>query len=58
MESHGTSGEIQITQATYDIIKDDFNCSYQGIIHVKGKGDMKVWFVLNRNLSAKKESWK
>jgi adenylate cyclase len=58
MESNGTSGEIQITQATYDLIKDDFNCSYQGIIHVKGKGDMKVWFVLNRNLLAKKESWK
>lgn len=48
MESHGKTGEIQITQTTYELIKDDFNCSSQGTIHVKGKGDIKVWVVLDR----------
>lgn len=50
MESHGNSGVIQITQATYDLIKDDFNCTPQGLVNVKGKGEMNVWFVLDRKL--------
>ncbi len=48
MESHGNSGMIQITQATYELIKDDFNCSPQGMVNVKGKGEMNVWFVVDR----------
>ena len=48
MESHGNSGVIQITQATYELIKDDFNCAPQGMVNVKGKGEMNVWFVLDR----------
>jgi guanylate cyclase len=47
MESHGTGGAIQITESTYDLIKDDFLCEPQGIISVKGKGEMNVWYVLN-----------
>jgi class 3 adenylate cyclase len=45
MESHGVSGTIQITQATYELIKDDFACEPRGAVHVKGKGDMQVWLV-------------
>ncbi len=46
MESHGAGGLIQITEATYDLIKDDFICESHGAIQVKGKGEMKVWYVL------------
>jgi guanylate cyclase len=45
MESHGAGGAIQITHATYDLIKDDFACEPRGTVNVKGKGDMDVWFV-------------
>jgi guanylate cyclase len=45
MESHGTGGEIQITQSTYELIKDDFECEPRGKIYVKGKGEMDVWHV-------------
>ncbi len=45
MESNGKGGSIQITQATYDLIKDDFICDPQGSIEVKGKGKMDVWHV-------------
>ena len=38
MESNGTPGKIQITQATYALIKDQFTCSHRGTIDVKGKG--------------------
>jgi guanylate cyclase len=46
MESHGHGGSIQITDATYELIKDEFACSPGGVKSVKGKGEMRVWFVL------------
>lgn len=51
MESHGNGGEIQITEATYKIIQHDFSCSYQGLVQVKGKGELPVWYVLGKNKS-------
>jgi guanylate cyclase len=45
MESHGSSGVIQITRATYDLIKDRFRCEYLGALAIKGKGAMDVWQV-------------
>lgn len=45
MESHGSNGHIQITRATYDLIKDDFICEPRGTVDVKGKGEMDVWYV-------------
>ena len=45
MESHGQGGFIQITRATYELVKDDFVCESHGMINVKGKGEMEVWFV-------------
>jgi len=45
MESHGSSGVIQITRATYDLIKDCFACDYIGTLEIKGKGAMDVWQV-------------
>ncbi len=45
MESHGVGGEIQITRATYELIKTDFVCVPRGVVNVKGKGEMEVWLV-------------
>ncbi len=45
MESNSKANVIQITEATYQLIKDDFVCVPQGKIHVKGKGEMAVWHV-------------
>jgi len=47
MESHGMSGAIQITRATYELIKDEFICEPRGTVTVKGKGEMEVWLVLS-----------
>jgi guanylate cyclase len=46
MESHGLSGSVQITQATYELIKDEFICEPRGTVNVKGKGEMDVWLVI------------
>jgi adenylate cyclase len=46
MESHGQSEAIQITHATYELIKDDFVCETRGTIDVKGSGEMEIWHIL------------
>jgi guanylate cyclase len=45
MESHGAGGVVQITRATYELIKDEFVCEPRGTVNVKGKGEMEVWQV-------------
>ncbi len=45
MESNGQEGMIQITRATYELVKDNFLCEPCGMVNVKGKGEMEVWFV-------------
>jgi guanylate cyclase len=48
MESHGQEGIIQITRATYELVKNDFVCEPRGTLNVKGKGEMEVWYVMKR----------
>ncbi len=47
METYGESGGIQITEATYTLIKDVFVCEPKGTITVKGKGEMHTWRVIS-----------
>jgi adenylate cyclase len=51
MESHGSNGTIQITRATYELIKDEFSCERRGTVYVKGKGEMEAWHI-QRDLGA------
>jgi class 3 adenylate cyclase len=46
MESQGAPGRIQLTRATYELLKDEFVCEPQGSIEVKGKGAMETWFLV------------
>jgi PAS domain S-box-containing protein len=48
MESHGIPGEIQITEATYKMLKGKYVCEERGIIEVKGKGPMKTYLLKGR----------
>src|SRR5919204_4284181 len=48
MESHGTSGRIQITRATKELLEDEFVCEPRGTITVKGKGEVEVWYLVGR----------
>ena len=45
MESNSEPGKINISECTYQIIKNDFDCEYRGEIEVKNKGMMKMYFV-------------
>jgi adenylate cyclase len=48
MESHGTSGRIQITTATKELLSDEFAYEPRGSIPVKGKGDIEAWYLVGR----------
>ena len=47
MESEGIKGKIQLSEATYDLVKliPDLTCILRGELEVKGKGNMKTWLV-------------
>lgn len=48
MESHGEPGRIQISEATWELVRDDFECIPRGKIDVKGRGPMNTWFLDGR----------
>ena len=48
MESTGLPGRIQITAATYDLLKGEFVCDARAEIDVKGKGAMETWLLSQR----------
>ena len=47
MESSGEIGTVNISQSTYELIKDDSDFSFEarGKIEVKGKGELTMYFV-------------
>jgi guanylate cyclase len=51
MESHGTPGRIQVTQATYQLLCDEFELERRGTVPIKGKGDVETWYLLSRRAS-------
>ncbi len=48
MESEGVAGSIQVTPATYELIRDEFVCEPRGVVSVKGKGDMNTYILVSR----------
>lgn len=48
MESSGREGRIQMTEATRDLVHEAFTCESGGVVDVKGKGQMNVWFLEGR----------
>jgi adenylate cyclase len=48
MESHGIPGEIQVSQATYELLKGSYIFEERGLIGVKGKGPMRVYLLKER----------
>ncbi|MBE7439263.1 MAG: hypothetical protein HS115_12465 [Spirochaetales bacterium] len=45
MESHGAPGEVNISEATYSLVKDFFECERRGETQVKGKGLLAMYFL-------------
>lgn len=45
MESHGEPNRIHISDGTRQLLGDDFVCEERGYIQVKGKGEMRTYFL-------------
>jgi len=45
MESMSEAGKINISENTYNLIKEEFECEPRGEIDVKNRGKMKMYFV-------------
>jgi class 3 adenylate cyclase/putative methionine-R-sulfoxide reductase with GAF domain len=45
MEFSGTPGKINISNATYELVKDFFDCEYRGEVDAKNKGKVRMYFV-------------
>lgn len=44
MESNADRGKINISETTYELVKDSFECSYRGEIEVKNRGILKMYY--------------
>ena len=45
MEQNSEAGKINISETTYELVKDKFTCTFRGEIEAKNKGLMKMYFV-------------
>ncbi len=45
MESSANVGQVNISETTYQLVKDKFSCTYRGEIEAKGKGRLKMYYV-------------
>ncbi|MBN2175913.1 MAG: DUF2225 domain-containing protein [Bacteroidales bacterium] len=45
MESSGEAGKVNISQTTYEKVRDSFICEYRGKIDAKNKGAIDMYFV-------------
>ncbi len=56
MESHSEIRRINISENTYELIKDEFQCEYRGEVEVKNQRILKMYFVNGVKESIKKEA--
>ncbi|MBY4675032.1 adenylate/guanylate cyclase domain-containing protein [Marinobacterium arenosum] len=52
MESQGLKGGIQVTEATYNYLRDQYEFGDRGFIDVKGKGKMHTYMLKGRKTAA------
>jgi class 3 adenylate cyclase len=50
MEQNSSPGRINISGATFDLVKDHFACEYRGKIAAKNKGDLEMYFVNGKSM--------
>jgi len=48
MESTGEAGKIQVAPETYELLTNRFDLEERGVIEIRGKGQMRTWFLIGR----------
>lgn len=46
IESSGEAGKINVSSTTYELAKNEFTFQARGLINVKGKGEIEMYFVI------------
>jgi class 3 adenylate cyclase len=46
METSGEPGRINISESTFQLVKNEISCDHRGKIHAKGKGELDMYFVI------------
>ena len=54
MESHGVPGQIQVSEATYQYLKDEFKFIKRDPMQIKGKGEMQTYLLDPSELKSSK----
>ena len=54
MESSGVPGKIQVTEATYERLKERYKFEKRGQVDVKGRGEMTTYWLVGDNRSLAK----
>ena len=52
MESHGVPGRVHLSDATRDLLGEDFLIEARGTVDIKGKGEMRTWLLAGRSPAA------
>lgn len=47
MEQSGIANEVNISRATYELVKDSIPCEYRGKVNAKNKGEVDLYTVIN-----------
>lgn len=55
METMSEPGRINVSENTFELIKDTYECEHRGQIHVKNKGMMDMYFVNGKKNKASKK---
>ncbi|MCC3492684.1 MAG: PAS domain-containing protein [Microcoleus sp. PH2017_25_DOB_D_A] len=55
MESHGIPGSIQVSIYTYELLRDKYEFQERGLIEIKGKGEMRTYFMTGRKTEGEME---
>jgi len=57
MESNGEIGKVNISVSTYELIKDQFECTYRGKIEAKNKGFIDMYFLEKEKIHEPIDEW-
>ncbi len=52
MEQHGEVGRINVSQASFELLQNDFSFTYRGVVEAKHKGKLGMYFAERINVNA------
>ncbi|MDX2091272.1 MAG: adenylate/guanylate cyclase domain-containing protein [Kofleriaceae bacterium] len=56
MESHGIPGRVQVSEATYKLLVEQFELEARGVIDIKGKGEMNTYLLVRQKVDPQRVS--